>query len=391
MPDEMFEAPPAGPEPGPEPQLDEDAPQDFVPPTDAESVVESAQVAEVGESILAVSPSVIEVKQAVEQWLRAQVSEYVGVRSIEAYQGAGVIQGVAIGFGDVSDPASTVAPGEPGVTVYVTEPTSVDQVKAVVVDTMGVRAAASEDVPVHIVVTGAIDAQPHRFRLRPAPCGVSVGHFKITAGTIGCLATGRMAPRNRRLLVLSNNHVLANSNNAVFGDAILQPGPYDGGKNPADKIAVLERFVPIAFAGQPNYVDCATAWAWPDRVRRDVVHLRGGTPSFFRIAGVPVAPALGMLVGKSGRTTQLTQGRIAAIGATIRVNYGGGRVALFQDQIEVRGTTTLFSAGGDSGSSIWTWNAQRNPVGLLFAGGGSSTFANRFTRVLQALDIAVVA
>jgi hypothetical protein len=81
---------------------------------------------------------------------------------------------------------------------------------------------------------------------------------------------------------------------------------------------------------------------------------------------------------------------VTAIGATIQVNYGGGRVGLFQDQIEVRGTAGLFSQGGDSGSSIWTWNPQRNPVGLLFAGGGQSTFANRMTRVLAALDIALV-
>jgi hypothetical protein len=93
-----------------------------------------------------------------------------------------------------------------------------------------------------------------------------------------------------------------------------------------------------------------------------------------------------MTVGKSGRTTQLTMGRIAVAGATVRVNYNG-RIALFQDQIEILGTNGNFSAGGDSGSSIWTWNAARNPVGLLFAGGGASTFANRMTRMLSALDI----
>jgi hypothetical protein len=191
-------------------------------------------------------------------------------------------------------------------------------------------------------------------------------------------------------MILSNNHVLANSNSAVFGDCICQPGPFDGGRCPQDQIAILERFVPINFAGGVNFVDCATGWAWPDRVRRELVYLSGGNPVFFRMSSAPVAPVLGMLVGKSGRTTQLTQGRITGIGATIRVNYGGGRVALFQDQIEIQGTSGLFSAGGDSGSSIWTWNPQRNPVGLLFAGGGASTFANRITRVLTALDINLV-
>ena len=97
-----------------------------------------------------------------------------------------------------------------------------------------------------------------------------------------------------------------------------------------------------------------------------------------------------MLVGKSGRTTQLTTGRIIDINATIRVNYGGGRVALFQDQITIRGLSGDFSAGGDSGSVIWTWNTSRNPVGLLFAGGGGLTFGNKMTRVVSALDIGLV-
>src|SRR3546814_8805883 len=47
--------------------------------------------------------------------------------------------------------------------------------------------------------------------------------------------------------ILSNNHVLANSNNATPGDAVLQPGPFDGGTDPADRIASLSRFIPITF------------------------------------------------------------------------------------------------------------------------------------------------
>ena len=78
------------------------------------------------------------------------------------------------------------------------------------------------------------------------------------------------------------------------------------------------------------------------------------------------------------------------ISASIRVNYGAGRVANFRDQITIRGNgTTLFSQGGDSGSLIWTWDQRRLPVGLLFAGGGQFTFANKIQRVLSALDIAL--
>jgi hypothetical protein len=244
-------------------------------------------------------------------------------------------------------------------------------------------------VPLTVVVTGVIEAQPHRFRIRPAPGGVSVGHFAITAGTIGCLARGRNAPRNNRLLMLSNNHVLANANDGKYGDCIAQPGPFDGGKCPADRIAILERFISINFSGGPNFVDCATGWCWPDLVRRELIFLSGGQQQFFRIGNVPVAPALGMAVGKSGRTTQLTNGRITGVGVTVNVNYGGGKVANFRDQIAIRASSGDFSAGGDSGSSIWTFDSARRPVGLLFAGGGGTTFANRMDRVVAALDIAL--
>ena len=189
-------------------------------------------------------------------------------------------------------------------------------------------------------------------------------------------------------MTLSNNHVLANSNNAKAGDCICQPGPYDGGKCPTDQIAILERWVPIYFDGRCNYVDAATGWAWPDRVRRELMYESGGSDRYFRVGSTPVAPAVNMIVGKTGRTTNLTQGRIVDISATIRVNYGGGRVALFCDQLGIVSTSSsAFSAGGDSGSLIWRWASGLAPVGLLFAGGGGYTFANKIQRVLPALDI----
>jgi hypothetical protein len=96
-------------------------------------------------------------------------------------------------------------------------------------------------------------------------------------------------------------------------------------------------------------------------------------------------------VGKSGRTTQLTRGTVTAVGVTINVNYGSGRVARFVNQIAVRAPSGDFSQGGDSGSLIWTWDARRAPVGLLFAGGGGTTFGNRIANVLAALDVQIVA
>src|SRR2546427_9079395 len=95
-------------------------------------------------------------------------------------------------------------------------------------------------------------------RVRPAKGGYSVGHKDITAGTIATCAYdilpgGTTNPPAhgigipQKYYILSNNHVLANTNAGSPGDPILQPGPYDGGTDPADRIATLSRFIPISF------------------------------------------------------------------------------------------------------------------------------------------------
>jgi hypothetical protein len=82
-----------------------------------------------------------------------------------------------------------------------------------------------DGVPTDVIETGRIRAlQLPTGRFRPAPGGVSIGHREITAGTLGC-----WVHRSGQWMMLSNNHVLANSNDAEIGDPILQPGPFDSG------------------------------------------------------------------------------------------------------------------------------------------------------------------
>lgn len=349
-----------------------------------DAYAESADVPEVA-ALSEVSTPLLDAKAAIEDQLNQQISATPSALAADSLSGAGNIQGVGIGLGNAASLAGEAPPGAPSLTIYVAEQMTPAEVRSLVVESLGVRAAAS-DVPFSVVVTGIVEAQPHRFRDRPAPGGISAGHVKVTAGTLGCLSRGRTAPRDARLLMLSNNHVLANVNDAKYGDCITQPGTLDGGSCPADQVAILERFVPISFTG-PNFVDCATGWCWPDRVRPELVYLSSGSPVYFRIGNTPTAPTLGMTVGKSGRTTQLTSGRITGVGVTVNVNMGGGRIAQFRDQVSVQASSGDFSAGGDSGSVIWTWDSNRTPVALLNAGGGGTTFANRMDRVLAALDI----
>jgi hypothetical protein len=393
---------PSGPHYGPPPEgvgrsgateHDEEAGVQYRSPPAAGQAAEAEQ-APMSASPLGEVPipsALFEARAEMAEVLRRQVQQHPEAQALAGPTEAPNIQGVAIGLPQPAHGTwSGIEPGRPTLNVFVVEPTSPKQVESVIVESLGVRAAASNDVEVTPVVTGVIDALPHRFKLRPAPGGISIAHFNVTAGTLGCIVTGRTAPRNNRLLILSNNHVLANVNNAVYGDCICQPGPADGGACPNDQVAILERFVPITMGGAVNYVDCATAWAWPDRIRRDHLYMAGGQPAYFPTSAQLLAPQIGMVVGKTGRTTQVTSGTITSVNASISVNYGNGRTGWFEDQISIQAGSGYFSQGGDSGSLIWTWNTTRNPVGLLFAGGGGVTFANKIDRVLNALEISLI-
>ena len=264
-----------------------------------------------------------------------------------------------------------------------------------------------DGVRTDVVATGPLRALPqletlavsHTARVRPAPGGVSIAHEKVTAGTLGVVARRSSG----EAVILSNNHVLANSNEAKRGDAILQPGPYDGG-GPKDAIARLTDFVPVAFneqeldglgrlleralsgllapvglgvrrlpSGRTNLVDAAIATPLSkDLVAPDILEIGP-------VAGTAAA-SLGLGVKKSGRTTGLTRGKVTGVDATVEVDYGG-KSAVFRGQI----VSDLLSRGGDSGSLVV--DEGNHAVGLLFAGGDTTTILNPIEAVLAALHL----
>ena len=78
-----------------------------------------------------------------------------------------------------------------------------------------------DGVPTRTVVSGMfVVLTEETARHRPAPLGVSIGHPDITAGTLGF----KVKDGAGNSYILSNNHVMANSNQASIGDNILQPG-----------------------------------------------------------------------------------------------------------------------------------------------------------------------
>ena len=267
----------------------------------------------------------------------------------------------------------------------------VDRADADVVLT-GIGDAARQEVDVRVIGPVRLLSSPAGWspgdlqrRVRPLRPGLSIGHPDVTAGTLGGFVR---RPGAEGLLVLSNDHVLANSDAATVGDVALQPGVADGG-TAADRIGALAAFHRLG-ADRGNLVDAAVA-ALNDGVEADPTAYPGG-PLAAAVAAVDeVDPD--QLVEKVGRTTGHTRGRITAVEVDgVGVQYDDG-TRTFDDQLEIEGLAGAFSAGGDSGSVIWR-STDRAPLGLLFAGsteggraGGGVTFANPLATVLRTLGV----
>jgi len=283
--------------------------------------------------------------------------------------------------------------GEPCITVFVSQkldrallksedivPEEIAGFKTDVVEAGEIFAGPANSDTERISTKEELGIEVLRQRIRPAMGGFSVGHYRITAGTIAtCVYDLRPFPGiPRRYYILSNNHVLANSNNARIGDPILQPGPYDGGRVPTDVIARLSRFVPIRFktstSASLNYVDAAVAEGEFHNLGREIYWIG-------YVKQVKSNPRVGNIVEKTGRTTNFTTGKIIALNATVDVHYGGGRVARFARQI----VTIAMSAGGDSGSLVC--DIKEEAVGLLFAGSSTVTIINNILYVQALLGI----
>lgn len=214
-------------------------------------------------------------------------------------------------------------------------------------------------------------------RLRPTPCGHSIGHPDVTAGTLGLLVEYTDGPNLGKAYILSNNHVMAANNLASFGDPIIQPGKHDSGVVGRDTIASLHRWVPLKLSDF-NYVDAAIAEVkgglkWSPYVSAHITRI--GIP------GDLVDPSVGMRVEKVGRTTGYTQGEIISARFSTKINYPIGTLT-FKNQIR----TTSMSKGGDSGSCL-VEQGTKKPVGLLFAGSDTASYCNPITSVLSYLSM----
>jgi hypothetical protein len=218
---------------------------------------------------------------------------------------------------------------------------------------------------------------------RPVPIGISTGHPAITAGTIGARVTD-----GTNVWALSNNHVYADVNAASLGDAVIQPGSYDGGTSPADDIGTLADYEPLDFSACTNVMDAAIALSSTDDLGNGTPSAGYGTP---RIS--TMAATLNVKVKKFGRTTGQTKGSINGVNATLNVGYGSAGVACFTGQLVI--TPGAFSSGGDSGSLVVVDGKGRSradsgrPVGLLFAGSSQSTIISPIDPILARFGVTI--
>jgi hypothetical protein len=223
----------------------------------------------------------------------------------------------------------------------------------------------------------------------PISLGVSGGNIhNITrraccSGTLGALVT-----KNSTNFILSNNHVLADTDTATIGDDISQPGLADVGcVLTASNSHVVAHFSETKTLGTDN-IDAALAEIASGAVKTDGSILEVGMPS-----STLATPSVSLEVAKSGRTTGLTCATIGSVSTNVVVQYqrrcGQGRRfrIVYLNQILVTGST--FSAGGDSGSLIVTQSAAQ-PVGLVFAGSSTDTIANPISDVTNAFGVSIV-
>ncbi|MBD8080322.1 hypothetical protein [Cellulosimicrobium arenosum] len=254
-----------------------------------------------------------------------------------------------------------------------------------------IRALAGPGVRPPVVTALAVGETD---RVRPLRPGVSIANVDVTAGTLGAFvrvapAVGAAGYDPAAVHVLSNWHVLVGSPSGQVGDVVVQPGPADGGRAPGDRVGTLASLVPLA-AGVTQTVDAALALL--DDPVVDPAYPVG------RITRTAVALG-GEAVGKIGRTTGVTAGRVTAIELDdVVVGYGDELGALrFDDQVEVESTGDgPFSRGGDSGSLVYRDDGVA--LGLLFAGsetGGTDgtglTYCNPIGTVLERLGATLLA
>jgi hypothetical protein len=204
-------------------------------------------------------------------------------------------------------------------------------------------------------------------------------------GTLGSLIQNSSGAQ----FLLSNNHVLARSDQASVGETIVQPGLIDDNCTPFGQagaaitaVGALTGFVSLKSASTNADAAIAAVNAGAVNTSGSILEL-GALQSNGTLAAAPPgtsstggrgeSAALNMSVAKSGRTTGLTCASVSALSLDVSVDYFTDcaetkpyLTKVYTNQIAVTGNQ--FSDAGDSGSLVVD-SSNAEPVGLFFAGG----------------------
>jgi hypothetical protein len=249
-----------------------------------------------------------------------------------------------------------------------------------------------------LISASNINQQAQNTPIELGTSGGNANDSSVQGKVISCCSgtLGSLVERNGIFYILSNNHVLARSDSAQIGDAIIQPGLTDANCSSTGTTTVgnLTQFVNLQTAG--TNVDAAIAQIVTGTVDTsgNILSLgataTGGTPN----AGPPhagngIAASIGESVAKSGRTSGLTCSTVDALSVTTSVTYqtgcgtGTSFTVTYSGQVSVSGGS--FSASGDSGSLIVDQNSA-DPVALLYAASDTDTVGNPVADVLTAMS-----
>lgn len=172
--------------------------------------------------------------------------------------------------------------------------------------------------------------------LRP---GISIGHPRSTPGTLGLFVRDNLTGEP---CILSCGHVLRGPGSIREGEPTWQPGSPDT-SNPQDQ--------PVArFVRYDDMSDSAIARLLGNRATDNTIH---GTTD--RVMGLRL-PHMGESLKKSGRTTDVTWGRVDNTGGKFGVVYGFRLVPHDNSGAPI-------CRGGDSGAIWYDPNSQQG-VGL---------------------------
>ena len=222
-------------------------------------------------------------------------------------------------------------------------------------------------------------------KLRPLESGCGITSNKpmngfYGDGTLGCILTKYIAGE-RQFFLLSNAHVLSDSNDTPIGTEIIQPPYVHSGRAPKDTIAHLTTYVPIEFEtvdSRPiNYIDAGIAKLTKNSLATNRIYDLG------EIKGVD-KPSLGIGIQKVGFVTGLSFGEIKTVGVSTPVEWPDTSRAFFKDLIL---SDNLENDDGDSRSVVL--NDDNKVVGLFMAGVDSYAYFCDIKRVLDAFNAEV--